>query len=137
MAENTGKKKGSFVVTLILMLIAFVGGGVVGRTQAGWQAESLYNSLRYSQTPVAANFLSKPFTLDIEYRQNEQGELETYLLNIENNEMLPIYEVTGTTQVGKAEHRMTGLKDQLLEDAKEGGSAALEKAKQLLEFLDR
>ena len=137
MAKKTPKKKGSFVGTFILILIAFVGGGVVGRTQVGWQAESLYNSIRYAQTPVAINFLSKPFTLDLEYRQNEQGELETYLVNVGNNEMLPIYEVKGTTQVGKAEHRMIGLKDQLLEDAKEGGSAALEKAKQLLDFLDR
>jgi hypothetical protein len=32
---------------------------------------------------------------------------------------------------------MIGLKDQLLEDAKEGGSVALEKAKQLLELLDK
>ncbi len=137
MAEKTEKKKGSFVGTLILILIVFIAGGVVGRTKVGWQAESLYRTIRYSRTPVAEYFLTKPFTLDIQYRQNDQGELETYLLNIANNEMLPIYEIKGTTQVGDAEHRMIGLKDQLMEDAKEGGSAALEKARQLLEFLDR
>lgn len=138
MAQNTEqKKKGSFVGTLILMLLAFVAGGVVGRTQIGWMAENTFNTLRYSRTPVAESFLNKPFGLDIAYQQNDQGELETYLLNLTNNEMLPIYEVNGTTQVGDAKHRMIGLKDQLLKDAEEGGSAALEKAKQLLDFLDR
>ena len=137
MSEKTEKKKGSFIGTLVLIFIVFIAGGVVGRTKVGWQAESMYNTIRHSQTPMAKNFLPKPFALDIAYRLNEQGELETYLVNVTNDEMLPVYEIKGTTQVGKAEHRMIGLKDQLLEDAKEGGSAALEKAKQLLEFLNQ
>lgn len=137
MAENTEKKNGSFLGILILILIAFIAGGVVGRTQLGWQAESLYHSMRYAQTPVAKDFLSKPFKLNIQYRQNAQGELETYLVNAASNELLPIYDINGTTQVGQADHRIAGLKDELLDDAKEGGSTALEKAKQLLEFLDR
>jgi hypothetical protein len=139
MADNTEKKKGSILGKLILLAIFFVAGGVVGRTSVGEWAEKMYNTIRYSKAEVAENFLSKPaaFDLTVEHRQNDQGQLETYLVNVAKHEMLPVYEVKGTTQVGKAEHRMIGLKDQLLEDAKEGGSAALEKAKQLLEFLDK
>jgi hypothetical protein len=138
MAEKTGtKKKGSFLGILILLVIVFIAGGVVGRTQIGWEAEKIYNTIRYSRSPVATEFVSKPFELKIEYRQNDQGELETYLANRATYELLPVYEIKGTTQVGKVDHRMAGLKDQLLDDAKEGGSAALEKARQLFEFLEK
>lgn len=139
MAENTEKKQGSFLGKLIVLVIFFIAGGVVGRTSVGEWAEKMYRTIRYSSTAVAENFLSKPsaFDLNIQHRKNEEGQLETYLVNVTKNEMLPVYEINGTTQVGKAEHRMIGLKDQLMKDAKEGGSAALEKAKQLLEFLEK
>jgi hypothetical protein len=136
-AQSEPKKRRSFLGVLILILVVFIAGGVVGRLPIGRQAESLFQSMRYARTPAAAAFLANPFGLSIHYRQNENGELETYLLNAATNEMLPIYGINGTTQVGKAEHRMIGLKDQLVREAQTGGSAAVEKAKQLLDFLDR
>ena len=143
MAEKTEKKKSSFLIKLIVIVVVFIAGGVVGRTQVGWQAEKIYNTIRYSRIPIAEKFLTNPFALDIGYSQNLQGELETYLLlNGTDTGPLPIYEIDGAIQVGDFDHRKNGLTyelrenaGELLKDAKQGGSEALEKAKQLLELI--
>jgi hypothetical protein len=135
------EKHGSWTLKLIWWVILLIIGFVIGRTPAGWETEKIYNTIRFRNTPSAENFLPNPFSLKIAYRQNDEGQLETYLVNLNKDEMLPIYEIENTTQVGDSEHRIKGLGDEtrkklneILEGAKEGGTTALDKAKQLLEI---
>lgn len=127
---------------LFLMILALLIGIVIGMTQPGAEIMKLYNTVRFRNTPVAQGFLPNPFHLRVAHTVNDQGELETYLVNTQKSEMLPVLEVEGTTQVGDAQHRIQSIGDETLEkmrtifeDAKEGGAGALEKAKKLLEGL--
>jgi hypothetical protein len=88
---------------------------------------------------VAENFVPSPFDLKIVYLKNTEGRLETYLINAATNEMLPIVQVEGTTQVGDVAHRFRGIGEEgrnrlkdIFENARDGGSTALDKALQLL-----
>ncbi len=136
--------KSRFFGKIFLALILVVIGIIIGITSPGWEVKKIYNTIRFRNTSVAEDFLSNPFSLKIVYVQNDQEQLETYLINDSKNEMLPIYEIEGTTQVGDAEHRIRGVSEEtrsrvieILEDAKEGSSTALDKAKQLLERLGK
>jgi hypothetical protein len=103
-------------------------------------ANKLYNQyVQFRNTPTAEDFLSEPFELKIVHLKNTEGQLETYLVNKQKNEMLPILEVEGTTQVGDVSHRFRGIGEEgrnklkeVLESAKDGSASAFEKALQLL-----
>lgn len=136
------KSEGSFVGKLIIIVILLGLGIALGISPLGWQVKKIYYTIRYYNTPIAKDFLSKPFSLHVSYSRNDAGELETYLINEEKSEALPVYEIEGTTQVGDAEHRMRGIGEETrkklieaFEEAQEGGSAALEKLKQVLDNL--
>lgn len=127
---------GKLVITVILLIV----GMAIGMSSFGSGVKRRYYTLRFRGTPVAESFLTQPFHLKIHYTLNDKGELETYLVNEPRSEILPIHEIEGMTQVGDTEHRMRGLSEEtrnkvleMLEETKEGGSSALDKAKQLLE----
>jgi hypothetical protein len=127
---------GKLLITVILLMI----GIALGMSSFGSDVKRIYYTLRFQGTPVAENFLPEPFHLKIHYTLNDQGQLETYLVNEPAGEILPIQKIEGMTQVGDTEHRMRGLSEEtrnkvleILEETKEGGSTALDKAKQLLE----
>jgi hypothetical protein len=135
--------KGSFLGKLILVIILLIIGIGIGMTPVGWQAQKLYNFIRYRNVSPAKGFVTKPFRLKLVYVQDAEG-LKTYLLNEVQNEMLPVLEVEGTVQVGEVEYRLKGMGEEtrskvlnLLEDAKKGSSTALDKVKQLLEGLGK
>jgi len=139
----TNASKGSFLGKLILVIILLIIGMGIGMTPVGWQAQKLYHFIRYRNAPVAKGFVTKPFRLKLVYVQDAEG-LKTYLLNEVQNEMLPVFEVEGTVQVGEVEYRLKGMGEEtrskvlnLLEEAKKGSSTALDKVKQLLEGLGK
>jgi hypothetical protein len=135
--------KGSFLGKLILVIILLIIGIGIGMTPVGWQAQKLYHLIRYRNAPIAKGFVTKPFSLKMAYVQDSEG-LKTYLFNEATNDMLPVFEVEGTVQVGEVEYRLKGMGEEtrskvlnLLEEAKKGSSTALDKAKQLLQGLGK
>jgi hypothetical protein len=130
---------GKFFIVLILLII----GLIIGMTSVGWEVKKVYHTVRFRNVPIAKGFLPNPFGLKIVYVQDAEG-LKTYLINDSKDEMLPVFEIEGTTQVGDAEHRIKGIGEEtrskvlkILEDAKKGSSTTLDKAKQLLEGLGK
>lgn len=138
---------GKFFRNVILLLIVIVIALLVGMIAPGEQLSSwkktinkVYNKqVRFRNTPVAENFTSNPFDLQIEYLENTEGKLEVYFVNSQKNEILPIFEIEGTTQVGDVAHRFRGIGEEgrnklkdILENARDGGANALDKALQLL-----
>lgn len=134
------KKQGGMLGKLVVAVLVLILGMAIGMSSFGREVKRLYYTLRFRGTPVAESFLPEPFHLKIHHTLNDQGQLETYLVNAPQNEILPVYEIEGMTQVGDTEHRMRGLSEEtrnrlleILEETKEGGSTALDRAKQLLE----
>ncbi len=137
---------GKFLSKFLLVIIVIVLAVVVGMISPGQKMTNLrheinkfYNKIRFSKTPIAQGFLSSPFSLKMVYVENTEGQLEVYLINTEKDEMLPILEVEGTTQVGNVKHRLKGIGEEgrnklkdILESAREGGTGAIDKALQLL-----
>ncbi len=138
---------GKIFRNLIILILVILISVVVGMISPGqWlsqqkrHAEKLYyRTFRFRETPVAENFLTEPFELSVIYVENTEGHLETYLVNSSKNEMLPILEIEGTTQVGDAAHRFKGLGEEgrnslknILEDVKGESSGALERMLELL-----
>ncbi|MCP4403096.1 MAG: hypothetical protein GY801_38040 [bacterium] len=137
----------NFFRTLMLLSMTCIVSIVVGMISPGeWLSKQqrlvtkLYNeNLRFRGSPIAENFCTTPHNLHIIYVENTEGKLESYLVNSPKNEMLPILEVEGTTQVGDVAHRFKGLGEEgrgklknILESVKGGGSSALDKALRLL-----
>lgn len=142
MAETA--KKGGFIGTLLGIIVLLVIGIAIGVSPAGDVVKSIYYSLRYLNMPIAQGFLPKPYSMHIAYAATPQKQVEVYLVNEAKNEMLPIYEVEGTTQVGDVAHRVKGLGEetrtkvmQMVEDAKKGSSTALDRLGDLLERLGK
>lgn len=138
---------GKFFRNLILLLIVIAISIVVGMIAPGKQLSRLkttvnkaYNQhFQFRNTPIAKDFSLNPFDLRIEYLVNTQGSLEVYFMNPQKNEILPIFEIEGTTQVGDVSHRFRGIGEEgrnklkgILEGARDGGTNAIEKALQLL-----
>ncbi|PID56879.1 hypothetical protein CSB45_09440 [candidate division KSB3 bacterium] len=137
----------NFFRTLLLLIITCVISLIVGMVSPGqWlstQQRALtkfyHQQLRFRGTAAAENFSSTPYHLQIIYLENTEGKLESYLMNAAKNEMLPILEVEGTTQVGDLSHRFKGLGEEgrgkltsVLEQMRSDGTDALDKA---FEFL--
>ncbi len=127
------------VLGIVVMLIIGILIGMVSPgqrlTDQSWRLKRLYNKFHFRNTPVAQNFVSDPFGLKIVYIKNEEtGELETYLQNIQSKEMLPLYEINGTTQVGDIDHRLRGVTEEAQKSLEEGGETILKKLKQLQEL---
>ena len=137
----------NFFRTVMLLIITCIVSLIIGMISPGqWLsdqqrlAKKLYNeNLRFRGTPIAENFSTTPYGLHIIYIENTEGKLESYFVNAPKNEMLPILEVEGTTQIGDVAHRFKGLGEEgrgklitILEDVKDGGSSALDKALRLL-----
>ena len=138
---------GKFFRNLILLLIVIAVSMLVGMIAPGKQLSRLktavnkaYNQhFRFRGEPIAKDFSLNPFDLRIEYIENTEGNLEVYFLNPQKSEILPIFEIEGTTQVGDVAHRFRGIGEEgrnklkgILESARDGGSSAIEKALQLL-----
>ena len=138
---------GKFLSNLLWILVIIVIALVVGMiSPGGWLSKrkesvnKIYNqTIRFSKTPIAEGFSPDSLDLKIIYVENTQGNLETYLVNTSKNEMLPIFEVEGTTQVGDIAHRFRGVGEEgrsrleeFLKNAKGESSTALEKALELL-----
>lgn len=138
---------GKFLRNLMILSIVGIVALVVGMISPGqWlsnqqrQLSKMYNkTVRFPKAPLAEGFVTDPFALYITYVENTEGKLESYLVNGPKNEMLPILEVEGTTQVGDVSHRFKGLGEEgrnklkiILEGVKGGGSSAIDKALQLL-----
>lgn len=138
---------GKFFRNLILLLIVIAISILVGMVAPGKQLSSLkttvnkvYNQhIRFRGVAIAKDFSLNPFDLRIEHLVNTEGNLEVYFLNPQKNEILPIFEIEGTTQVGDVAHRFRGIGEEgrnklkgILESARDGGSNAIEKALQLL-----
>lgn len=138
---------GKFFRNLILLLIVIAISILVGMIAPGKQLSNLkttvnkaYNQhIRFRGAPIAQDFSLNPFDLRIEHLVNTQGNLEVYFVNPQKNEILPIFEIEGTTQVGDVAHRFRGIGEEgrnklkgILESARDGGSNAIEKALQLL-----
>lgn len=137
----------NFFRTFMLLIITCIISIIIGMISPGqWFSDQqrlvkkLYNeNLRFRGAPIAENFCTTPHNLHIIYVENTEGKLESYLVNAPKNEMLPILEVEGTTQVGDVAHRLKGLGEEgrgklinILESVKGGGSSALDKALRLL-----
>jgi hypothetical protein len=138
-----GKFLRNLIFILILILIALVVGMISpGKQLSSWKksANKIYNEqVRFRNTPIAEGFTSNPFALGIEYLENTEGKLEVYFVNSQKNEILPVFEIEGTTQVGDVSHRFRGIGEEgrnklknILENAREGGASALDKALELL-----
>lgn len=137
----------NFFRTLMLLIITCIISLAIGMVSPGpWLSKQqrmltkIYNdNVRFRGTPIAENFSSTPYNLQIIHIENTEGKVETYLMNAPKNEMLPILEVEGTTQVGDVSHRFKGLGEEgrgklktILENVKGGGTSALDKALELL-----
>jgi len=128
--------KAAWVVILVIIAILF---GMLSPgqwlTDRSWTLKRLFNKVLFRNTPVAQNFVSDPFSLKIVHVKNEEtGELETYLTNVQSHEMLPVYEINGTTHVGDIEHRLRGVTEEAQNSLEEGGETVLKKLKQLQEL---
>ena len=138
---------GKFFRTVILLLIVIAISVLIGMISPGKQLSSwktavnkLYNTqIRFRNTEIAPNFSLTPFDLRIEYLINTEGQLEAYFVNSQKSEILPIFEIEGTTQVGDVAHRFRGIGEEgrnklkdILENARDGGANAIDKAIQLL-----
>jgi hypothetical protein len=127
-----------FVGILILVIIAILFGMMSpGQwlTNWSWELKRLYHQFHYRNTPIAQNSPTDPFGLKIVYVKNETtGELETYLKNTQSHEMLPVYDINGTTHVGDIEHRLQGIREEAQKSLEEGGTTVLDKLKQLQEL---
>ncbi len=135
-----------FLNKMLLVLILLVAAFIVGMISPGqWLADrrhdvdKLYNKFRFSKAPVAEDFSPDAFEFKIVYVKNAEGKLETYLVNSQKNEMLPVFEIEGTTQVGDANHRLRGIGEEgrdklksILESAKDGSSTTIDKLLDLL-----
>lgn len=132
---------------MMLLIITCIVSILIGMISPGkWLSDQqkvvnkLFNEhVRFRGTPIAENFCSTPHNLHIIYVENTEGKLESYLVNAPKNEMLPILEVEGTTQVGDVAHRFKGLGEEgrgklidILESVKGGSSSALDKTLELL-----
>ena len=128
----------NFMIVVALMAISLVVGMISPGMWLGnrrQDAVMLYNKMAlYRNVPIAKGFTGTPFDLRIMYVKNGDGQLEAYFVNPPRNEILPIYDVEGTTQVGDVTHRFKGLGEEgrnklktLLESAKEGSSGAMDK----------
>ena len=119
----------------ILVIIAILFGMVSpGQwlTDQSWRLKKLFNKVYFRNTQVALNFVSSPFDLKIVYVKNDEtGGLETYLQNVQSQEMLPVYEIDGATHVGDIEHRLRGVTEEAQKSLEEGGESVLKKLKQL------
>jgi hypothetical protein len=131
------------LAVVILLVVAFV----VGMISPGqWLTDrrddinKFYNKhIRFSKAPIAENFSPDAFDVKIVYVKNTEGKLETYLVNSQKNEMLPVLEIEGTTQVGDANHRLRGIGEEgrnklksILESAKNGSTTTIDKLLDLL-----
>ncbi len=131
------------ILVLILMLISLVVGMISPGMWLGNRRQDvsiLYHKMfAFRNVPMAQNFTATPFDLRIMYVKSADGALETYLVNPPKNEILPIYDVEGTTQVGDISHRFKGLGEEgrgklekLLESVKEDGTGAIDNLLKLL-----
>lgn len=133
-----GKILTKLLIMIVIIALAFIGGMISPGEKLDsvkHEVNKYYNKIRFSKIPVAQGFLSNPFDLKLAYVENTEGQLEVFLINTEKPEMLPIFEVAGTTQVGDLKHRLQGVKDEgqdKLQDIFEEGSSAIDKA---LKFL--
>lgn len=138
---------GKFFRNLLFVLIVIVISVLVGMIAPGKQLSSwkktinkiYHEQVQYRNTPIAENFTSNPFNLRIEYLENTEGKLEVYFVNSQKNEILPVFEIEGTTQVGDVSHRFRGIGEEgrnklkdILENARDGGASAIDKALELL-----
>ena len=57
---------------------------------------------------AAPEFVDNPLDLSLEVDLDDQGRLETFLINPTTNEKLPVRQVDGKTQVGGFEHQVSG-----------------------------
>ncbi len=120
------------LIVLILLVIAFIAGMISPGewlTNRQHEVQKFYHSMRFRDIQIADGFCRTPFDLKIEYATNTDGQLEAYLVN--QNEVLPILHVEGTTQVGKIKHRLTGIGG----DIKDIGEEGRDKIKQFLDML--
>ncbi len=131
------------ILVVILMLISLVVGMISPGMWLGNRRQDVsmlyHKMIGFRNVPLAQNFTTTPFDLRIMYVKSANGALETYLMNQPKNEMLPIYEVEGTTQVGDISHRFKGLGEEgrgklekLLESVKEDGTGAIDNLLKLL-----
>lgn len=135
----------TFLLVIVLLIIALVVGMISPgewMTNRSHDFKQMYNStVRFRNTSAAKDFCPNPFELKIVYLKSPDGKLETYLFNAATKEMLPIYLIEGTTQVGDVAHRFKGIGEEgrstlktLIESAKTQGTGALDK---LLERLGK
>ena len=133
----------NFIIVVVLMAISLVVGMISPGMWLGnrrQDAVMMYNKMAlYRNVPIAKGFTGTPFDLRIMYVKSGDGTLETYLVNPPKNEILPIYEIEGTTQVGDVAHRFKGLGEEgrtklekLLETVKEDGSGAIDNLLKML-----
>ena len=124
------------VVWIVILVIIAVLFGMISPgqwlTDQSWKLKRLFNKVYFRNTQAAQDFISTPFDLKIVYVKNDEtGALETYLQNVQSKEMLPVYDITGTIQVGDIDHRLNGVSEEAQKSLEEGGEAVLKKLKQL------
>ncbi len=131
------------ILVLILMLISLVIGMISPGEWLGNRRQDVvmlyHKTVEFRDVSSAKDFTATPFDLRIMYVKSGDGTLETYLVNPPKNEILPIYEIEGTTQVGDVAHRFKGLGEEgrtklekLLETVQQDGSGAIDKLLKML-----
>lgn len=131
------------VFIVILMLISVIVGMISPGTWLGNRRQDVtmfyHKMIEFRNVPSAKDFTGTPFDLRIMYVRSADGALETYLVNPPKNEILPIYEIEGTTQVGDVAHRFKGLGEEgrtklekLLQTVKEDGSGTIDNLLKML-----
>lgn len=131
-----------FLKTVLWIVILIIIGILFGMVSPGqwltdqsWRLKRLFNKVYFRNTQAAQNFVSAPFDLKLVHLKNEEtGTLETYLQNVQSQEMLPVYEINGTTHVGDIEHRLRGVREEAQKSLEEGGESVLKKLKKLQEL---
>ena len=126
-------KKMVWIVILVIIAVLF---GMISPgqwlTDQSWKLKRLFNKVYFRNTQATQGFVSTPFDLKIVYVKNDQtGTLETYLQNVQSKKMLPVYDITGTIQVGDIDHRLNGVSEEAQKSLEEGGETVLKKLKQL------
>ena len=133
----------NFILLIVALIVAFVAGMIspgAWLTARKQEINAIYYKMAaYPNVPPAENFVTTPFDLQLVYVKNPSGQLESYLFNSVRNEMLPILDVEGATQVGDLAHRFKGLGEEgrnklvdAIESAKAQGSGALDSIIKLL-----
>lgn len=97
---------------LTLAVIFIVIGIIIGISPFGEKIDDFYYKNKYKKVLIAEGFTKTPFVLKIHYVLNNNKKIETYLINKNSGDKLPILEVNGLIQVGDFNYRLSGLKDQ-------------------------